>query len=491
MAIMDVEKEIKRNPARPKTNSSNRTGPKQKALIAGSGLAGLACAKRLVDAGYQVELVEAEAQFGGRTASWTDPVDGEQIESGVHTFFGVYSHLIRLLNEVGVNDDRMLSWSDKVGFLQPNNQLNIFAIDPLRDLPGVIAGVAGNNKLLGPLDKLTVGATFVNGLLRRERYEGHTVAELAQDGGVDRQTFERVLRPLTRGLAFCEPEELSAYVLLTLLLHGITNPFSLRAGTFQGGMTEVMINPIVRWLRNRGAVLRTNSPVRVIHSQVNSQGLPKITGFELESGEVLPGDIFVSAMPLEVLKPMIPPSLLQLSYFQKIERIETVPAIAVQLWFDRTFVHRDEFIYLAGSPFIVFQDESRETFPYPGSRISGQITARYTDGYTDQQYIDLALRELHRFIPASAQAQLNKAVVVRHQAIAIKPGVQALRPNQASPVANFFLAGDYTRQDWFTTMEGATRSGEMAAAAIQRRRGSGHEAFSASRRRQSGVLTAR
>jgi 15-cis-phytoene desaturase len=449
------------------TQATNLSGTgasgRPKAVIAGSGLAGLACAKRLVDSGYQVELVEAEAQFGGRTASWTDEKDGEKIESGVHTFFGIYSRLIQLLNEVGVDDDRMVTWDDRVGFLQEGPQLSIFGTDPIRDLPEVLAGLLGNNELLGPLDKLRAGLTFVNGLLQRDQYERASIADLARNSGLNTETYEKLFRPICRGLHFLEPEELSAYALITLLSHGITNPFNIRAGTFRGGMTEVMINPIVRWLQSRGAVLRTNAAVTGINYENES-----ITGFTLKNGEVLKGDVYVSAMPLEVFKELIPQPLLEMPYFSRIKRIETVPATAVQLWFDRNFVSRKEFIYLAGSPFVVFQDESHITFPRVGSRISGQITARYTDSYSDEQYVELMVKELNRYIPASRNATLQKAVVVRHQAFAAKPGVQTLRPEQISPIPNFFLAGDYTRQDWFTTMEGATRSGEMAAAGITR-----------------------
>ena len=443
-----------------------------KAVIAGGGLAGLACAKRLIDAGLQVELVEAEAQLGGRCANWLDPKVSEDIESGVHTFFGVYSRLIALLNEVGVDDNKMVWWDDKVGFLQPGARLSIFALDLIRDLPNVIGGLLGNNRLLSPLDKLSVGLTMLNGLLRRDQYESRTVSELARDGRVSRDTYEQLLRPLCRGLAFAEPEELSAYVLLTLLNHGVLNPWNLRTGTFRGGMTDVMTGPIGDWLIENGATIHLNAPLQTIHYSGTTDGEPgQISGFELADGRRLTGDIYVSALPLEVFKTKIPSGLTELPYFQNIQEIETVPATSVQLWFDQRFVSRKEFIFLTDSPLVVFQDESRLNFPHEGSRISGQITDRKTDSYTDEQYIALALREIHHYIPASTRATLQKSIVVRHQAILIKPGTQALRPVQTSPVANFFLAGDYTRQDWFTTMEGATRSGEKAATGVLRRLG--------------------
>ena len=440
---------------------------KLKAVIAGGGLAGLACAKRLVDGGFQVTLVEAEAQLGGRTASWVDQTDGQTIESGVHTFFGPYSHLIRLLNEVGVEIEEIVSWSDKVAFLKSGSPLNIFGLDPLRNLGQFLGGLLGNNNLISPLAKITIGLAFANGLLRLPYYENFTVAQFARDGGIDSQTYERILRPLSRGLAFCEPEELSAQVLLTLILDNATKPWNLQVGTFKGGMSKVLIEPIARWLQSQGAHLKTHSPLRNIRlDNATEYSSGNITGFELENGEVLQGDVYASALPLEVLQKLIPARLSQLPYFDKILRPETVPATAVQLWFDRTFISRDEFIFLSNSPVVVLQDESRITFPYVGSRISCQITDRKKDDYSDQQLIDLALREIQRFIPASNTAQFQKAVVVRHRAIAIKPGVQRLRPRQTSPVPNFFLAGDYTRQNWFTTMEGATISGERVAAGV-------------------------
>ena len=49
------------------------------------------------------------------------------------------------------------------------------------------------------------------------------------------------------------------------------------------------------------------------------------------------------------------------------------------------------------------------------------------------------------------------------------PGMEPFRPSQRTPVSNFFLAGSYTRQDYIDSMEGATMSGRLAAAAILER----------------------
>jgi 15-cis-phytoene desaturase len=48
----------------------------------------------------------------------------------------------------------------------------------------------------------------------------------------------------------------------------------------------------------------------------------------------------------------------------------------------------------------------------------------------------------------------------------MKPGSEALRPMQHTPIRGLFLAGDYTKQPYVASMEGATISGKTAAAAI-------------------------
>jgi uncharacterized protein with NAD-binding domain and iron-sulfur cluster len=54
------------------------------------------------------------------------------------------------------------------------------------------------------------------------------------------------------------------------------------------------------------------------------------------------------------------------------------------------------------------------------------------------------------------------------------PGSDALRPTQRTPIANLALAGDYTQQDYMASMEGAVRSGHLAARALIEQAGSGN-----------------
>ncbi len=86
--------------------------------------------------------------------------------------------------------------------------------------------------------------------------------------------------------------------------------------------------------------------------------------------------------------------------------------------------------------------------------------------------IALAVRELGEFFPKAREAKLEKAHVVKEvrATFSARPGVEALRPASPTRFPNFFLAGDWTRSGWPATMEGAVRSGYLAAEAISGRK---------------------
>jgi zeta-carotene desaturase len=89
------------------------------------------------------------------------------------------------------------------------------------------------------------------------------------------------------------------------------------------------------------------------------------------------------------------------------------------------------------------------------------------------EVIALAVRELAEFFPAVANAKLERAHVIKElrATFSARPGVEELRPAAVTSVENIFLAGDWTRSGWPATMEGAVRSGYMAAEAVTRAAG--------------------
>jgi zeta-carotene desaturase len=90
-----------------------------------------------------------------------------------------------------------------------------------------------------------------------------------------------------------------------------------------------------------------------------------------------------------------------------------------------------------------------------------------------QEIIDLCLGELRQALPAAREAQLVKTTVIKEAAATFSPapGVDRWRPRQSTSIPRLFLAGDWTATGWPATMEGAVRSGYLAAEAVLRNDG--------------------
>src|SRR6185503_20635128 len=89
------------------------------------------------------------------------------------------------------------------------------------------------------------------------------------------------------------------------------------------------------------------------------------------------------------------------------------------------------------------------------------------------EIVDLALLELKEFFPAAREAQLLKSTVIKevHATYSPRPGVDRYRPGNTTAWPRVFLAGDWTATAWPATMEGAVRSGYLAAEAITKSSG--------------------
>ena len=88
--------------------------------------------------------------------------------------------------------------------------------------------------------------------------------------------------------------------------------------------------------------------------------------------------------------------------------------------------------------------------------------------------IDMAVGDLRLYFPRVREARLLKAHVVKEQraTFSAAPETESLRPGSASRFPNLFMAGDWTRTGWPATMEGAVRSGYLAAEAVAAAAGS-------------------
>jgi 15-cis-phytoene desaturase len=182
-------------------------------VVAGAGLAGLACAFELATAGREVLVLEAREVVGGRTSSWDE--QGMPVESGLHRMLGIYRAMPEVLERAGVSIDELVCWEDEVEIRLPDGGPDaVFGAAPLHNPVTTLAGLAANNHLLSPLDKArltTFAAAGVrDALLRPGWLDQRSVGQYARVHGLPDRVAERLLVPLTGGLFFLPPERYSA-----------------------------------------------------------------------------------------------------------------------------------------------------------------------------------------------------------------------------------------------------------------------------------------
>jgi zeta-carotene desaturase len=156
-----------------------------------------------------------------------------------------------------------------------------------------------------------------------------------------------------------------------------------------------------------------------------------------------------------------------LSLRDQIARFETSPITGIHLWFDRAIMDL---------PHATVLDRTIQwVFNKSGGRYV-QLVVSASRSLTEMPRADvigLAVRELAEFFPRAAEARLEKAQVIKEirATFSARPGLESLRPPTETRVPNLFLAGDWTRSGWPATMEGAVRSGYLAAEAVARAAG--------------------
>jgi 15-cis-phytoene desaturase len=442
-------------------------------VVAGGGLAGLTCAKFLVEAGHDVAVVEGLPFLGGRASTWRDE-DGDIIEQGLHLFLGAYSEFRALLRDIGRDPGEVLAWTTQIRFQDPEGPTEaMFSIDPLRAPGATLASVLGNNDYLGPKDKLALIPLVAPGLqgyehLRRT-YDQQTVAEMWSKIG-NETVMRRFLRPFCRGIQFSEPEDFSAFDFLTWIHQVTRHPANVHVAGYKGARGDTIFAPMAAWLTTRGAQILLRRPVASL-STVTDKGELRADALELRNGERIEGDVFVMAVPAWELLPLLPPELQQMGFFQDISTLPTAPAISAQLWFDGDRVSSKEYTLVAGSRAPVYQDQSTTAYPDArGSRLSVIISpADQLLEASDSQIVAEVMASLRPVEPALRGVEPRKVVILRHAKHLIRPlpGAMSRRPTQVTPVPNLFLAGDWTQQDFLGSQEGAVRGGKRAAEAIQ------------------------
>jgi squalene-associated FAD-dependent desaturase len=227
------------------------------------------------------------------------------------------------------------------------------------------------------------------------------------------------------------------------------------------------------WLRDHGVEVRLTTGARGVDCGDDAT----LQGVTLRTGETIPADFVVLAVSYDRVAGMFSEATRsKMPALAGLRCLESSPITGVHLWFDRPVCPFDHVVTPGRFIHWVFNHTAIQGRggTTPGGADEGQylqivISAAYDLLAMDRTAIRKAvLADLADMWPAVREAKLTRWwVVTEHGAtFAARPGVDAYRPAQRTPIDGLFLAGDYTDTGWPATMEGAVRSGYLAAQGI-------------------------
>lgn len=445
----------------------------------GGGLAGLAAGVALAESGWRVRLFEQRPFLGGRATSYVLP-DGEHVDNCQHVTLGCCTNLEDFYRRVGS--------ADKIKFFD-----RLFFLDPQGRRGEIQAGVfpapfhmTGSFAAFAPLtlrDKLSIARAMLD-ILRTKGKPG----DLEETGGISMLEWLR-RRGQTQGAI----ERFWRVVLVSALDEELDRTdarfgvdvfwkafLSNRTG-YRMGVPAVPLANLYDGCKSeierRGGEVNLRAPMRGLKIESG-----EISAARFDEGKEETADAYVFAVPHVALAELLPESVKQSDpSLANLDKIKVSPITGVHFWFDRQVMKE---------PFVTLLDTSTQwifnkTALYGDSNGAGRSdsTGQYLQlvisaSYdllpkSRQEIVDLCLGEVRHALPAARDAQLVKATVIKEAAATFspEPGVDRWRPKQESSVRGLFLAGDWTATGWPATMEGAVRSGYLAAEAVLRSNG--------------------
>ena len=455
-------------------------------IVLGGGIAGIAAALELLDAGRPVTLVEARNFLGGRAFSFTDSATGLTLDNGQHVFVGCCAEFVGFLERLGVRDRWFLQDRLRIPVLNRRGRAGTLAASrlpaPLHLLPSFLA----YPHLTLP-DKLRA----LRGMLRAKladraapRLEDITFYQWLRENGQSERAINNLWNLVVEPTLNDNVREVSAAMGLMIVQDGmLAAAHSANLGYAKDGLLPAIGEPARQLLAERGARLLLGNPVRRILVEpdadgpdadgpdANGPGTPtRITAVELASGERLTGHQFISALPFSTLAQVWPPAAGRFDFLDHIGNLEWSPILNLHVLYDRPIM-AEPFCAFVDSPLQWLFNRNAITGAVPpggGQLITVSVSAAWA--YIDLPRDELARQftaELAEALPAAGEAQVLDVKVVkqREATFRCRPGANRLRPGPVTPIPNLFLAGEWTNTGWPSTMEGAVRSGRHAARA--------------------------
>lgn len=420
--------------------------------VVGGGLAGLASALAFASAGQDVTVFEARPFLGGRATSYplntAEEDDSPTIDNCQHVLLRCCNNLLDFYRRLGVQDE--ITFHREFYWIEPGGRTSVMRRG-LLPAPLHFTESFTKLKFLSLADKIAVGSGLLSVKYeygKRSDLDKITMLDWLREKKQTPQAIERFWRQVLVSAINEELDRMAAVHGLQVFYLG----FLASATAYEMGIPNVPLGQLYSeeaWARYPQVEFRHRAAVQ----QVCIDG-GRVRGLAV-NGENVTADAYVLAVPFERVQALAPQLALDVSNYSH------SPITGIHLWFDRPITEL---------PHATLLDRTIQWLFNKGGGRHIQLVVSASRSLTNcskNDVIELALKELKEFFPKVAEAKLERAHVVKEVRATFSAAcnLEEQRPQSKTPISNLFLAGDWTRSGWPATMEGAVRSGYLAAEA--------------------------
>lgn len=437
----------------------------ERVIIIGGGLAGLAAASALAEHGVPSTVLESRTRLGGRASSFQDASQDEWVDNCQHVVMGCCTNFFHFCSTTGIRE--VFIPQDQLNFVAPGGRVTPFSAGPW-PAPLHLTGAFLRQFGLSWRDKLAIA-------------QGLTALARSRDGDDDVSFADWLTRHKQPPGAIERFWQVVLVSALSETLDRISIPHARKV--FVDGFLrhrtgwqvfipnvplESLYRPIQAALEQRGVTVRKNAAAVGFTWEAE-----RVTGVTLRSGETLAADDVILAVPWHRVNDLLPASMADDPWWSRFQQIESAPISSLHFWFDRPIMSLPHATFTTGLVQWVFARPA--TDEYAGTHYYQVVISASREVLAaDSESIRLrVLDELATVWSSVKSATLRHwRLVTEHRAVfSVTPGIESLRPPQQTPIENLQLAGDWTQTGWPATMEGAVRSGYLAAGNLLTRHG--------------------
>jgi len=443
-----------------------RTVSNPSVAIIGGGLAGLAAAVALCEQGLRIVLFEARRELGGRAGSYSDSVTEELVDHCQHVGMSCCTNLSDFFRRTEV--DGLVKRFDVLHFFGPNGRRADFRAAAWLPAPFHLGPSLLKFGFLSWSERLSIAKTMMR------------LARTPNSDSADGQTIGAWLRKQNQSIRAIQ--RFWSVVLVSALGESIeraslaaakkvfVDGFMAHKSAYQIDVPIVSLGELYgervsNWLNDRGVTLRLGATVK----QLNVDN-GEVTGLQLADGSVQNADFVVIALPWRRVGDVVPDAVTNaISELRSVNQIKSAPITGIHLWLGRPITSLPHAVLIDRlSQWMFNRGEISLSSNSDKSAFYYQVVisaSRELSGRKRDDILNEVIGDLSSIWPETNETEVvHWRMVTENDAVfSFVPGFDELRPSQQTPFRNLFLAGDWTNTGWPSTMEGAVKSGYLAA----------------------------